>query len=237
MASLGGMRILVSVVVLAFGCATPALAAPKSDYSLDDTRRLMAGYAKCVVQRRWEKASEAILKNVDNGTILKHYRGLIDGDCLTKQTRLAGKMTFAGDLYRYALADALVAKEFGASGPVDFSAAPKLVQRAAPEAPKAPADDSKSEKRRYERELDDYNEMTGFRVLGAIGECVVRLDPVSARALVLSKPTTDDEDRHFETITPTVANCLPEGETVKFGKLALRGTIAINYYRLAHANR
>lgn len=232
------MRVPVYRLGLVLICvAGPSFAAPKTDYSLNETRRLMDSYAKCVVQRRSALASEALLRNVDNSTILKDYRALIDGDCLTKQTRMAGKMTFAGDLYRYALADALVAREFGTAGPTDFSTVPKLDQREIPEPPLPLTNSSRAEKRRYERELQEYNEARGFRVLAAIGECAVRLNPVGARQLVLSRPTSADEDRLFESMKPTLAQCLPEGETVNLGKLAVRGTIAVSYYRLAHRGR
>ena len=230
------MRVLAFTLVIS-SLAHPSFAAPKSDYSLGETRRLMDGYAKCVVQRRSALASEALLRNVDNSAILKDYRALIDGNCLTKQTRMAGKMTFAGDLYRYALADALVAREFGTAGPTDFSTVPKLDQRQLPEPPLPVTNSSRAEKLRYERELKDYNEARGFRVLAAIGECAARLNPVGARQLILSRPTSADEDRFFESMKPTLAQCLPEGETVSLGKLALRGTIAVSYYRLAHQRR
>jgi hypothetical protein len=50
-------------------------------------------------------------------------------------------------------------------------------------------------------------------------------------------PETDAEAAGFGTLTPTVAQCLPEGRMISLGKLVLRGTIAVNYYRLAHAAR
>ena len=36
---------------------------------------------------------------------------------------------------------------------------------------------------------------------------------------------------------PALSDCVGSGETVNFGPLVLRGSIAINYYRLAYAPR
>jgi hypothetical protein len=61
-----------------------------------------------------------------------------------------------------------------------------------------------------------------------------RLSPSGARELIVTDPTTPSEARSFDAMKPTLAQCLPEGETASLAKLAVRGTIAMNYYRLAH---
>lgn len=50
-----------------------------------------------------------------------------------------------------------------------------------------------------------------------------------------TEPETAAEAGSFDALRPTVAQCLLKGRTLAFGKLVLRGTIALNYYRLAHA--
>jgi hypothetical protein len=223
-------------VACAIGAAPTTAISQTSDYSFKDTRILMADYAKCVVAHHPAQASEALLRNVDNTAILRDYKSLIDGRCLVEKTHTSAKMSFAGDLYRYALADALVAREFSNVAAQDMSNVPRLVNRPLPVPPPAltPAS-SKAERRHYAEALRKYDEARGFQVLAAFGECVARLNPVNARALILTKPTSRDEDSQFNLLKPTLAQCLPEGATVEFGKIALRGTIAVNYYRLAHA--
>ena len=64
---------------------------------------------------------------------------------------------------------------------------------------------------------------------------MVRVDPAAARALLLTMPESPEENARFAAMGTTFGSCLAEGETLKLGKLALRGTMAINYYRLAKA--
>jgi hypothetical protein len=223
-----------SAAAISFAVGSIALA--QNDYSLKETRRIAYDYAKCVVGRHPAAASEALLSNVDNGTITKRYGALIDGECLVRNTHASAKMKFTGDLYRYALADALVSREF-ASGPVpDFSAVPPLVHRPVPDdpSPLGPRS-SKADKRRYEDAVKQLEEAKAFRALSEFGECVVRSSPGASRALLLTQPETPPEAAGFDAIRPALELCLPEGRTLSFGKLVLRGTIAVNYYRLAHA--
>jgi hypothetical protein len=230
------MRRRLLVLACALGAIPTTAISQPSDFSLKDTRRIMADYAKCVVARHPAQASQALLNNADNRTILTQYKVLIDGQCLVDQTHANSKMSFAGDLFRYALADALVAREFGTVAAPDISKVPALDYRPVPDPPAAPtAASTKAEWRRYDQALKSYNEAMGFRALAAFGECVARLDPANSRALILSKPTSNEENSQFGLLKPALAECVPAGQTLSFGKLVLRGTIAANYYRLAHA--
>lgn len=211
-------------------------AAPQSDLPVGDTRRAVHDYAICVVKRRASEASEALLSDIDNVTLMKRYHSLIDGDCLTRSLHASVKMSFPGDLYRYALADALFARELANYTLPDLSDVPPLERRALPDAPKPPAANaSKSEKSRYQDDLDHYVQAEAFRAVGEYGECVVRKNPSAAKALLLTNPETPAETSSFNALRPALGECLPEGRTFAFGKLVLRGTIAVNYYRLAHA--
>lgn len=219
----------------AAGLASSA-AAQQSDYSIKETRRLAYDYAKCVVERHAGAASEALLANINNREMMTQYGALIDGTCLVRQTHTGTKMSFPGDLYRYALADALVEREFGRSPPPSFDNVPALERMPLPEAPPPlPANASKAERRQYEKALKNYDEAHAFRTLGALGECVVRLNAAGARTLLLTAPETEPEGAAFDALRPALAQCLPAGATLSLGKLVLRGTIAVNYYRLAHA--
>jgi hypothetical protein len=191
-----------------------------------------------VVGRHAQAASEALLAYVDNKTMMRRYGILVDGDCLVRVTHASAKMKFPGDLYRYALADALVARELAAAPVIDLSGVPPLDRGTPPDPPAAPAANaSKGEKARYEDALKDYNEKQSFRALDEFGECVVRTNPAGARSLLLTQPEAPAEASGFDALRPAFAECLPEGMTLAFGKLVLRGTVAVNYYRLAHAAR
>ena len=219
-----------------------AEASPR-DFSTKDTRALVHGYAQCVVGKRQAKASEALLRNIDNATFMRDYPSLIIGDCLVVQKGIRSdvrignvKMSFEGDLYRYALADALVRKELAAVPAPDFSTVAKLDHRLPGPAPQRVSAKGKPlSQSKYDALVKDYEENYAFSYLSVYGECVVRNAPAEARALLLTVPDSPEEKPSFDALQPALAECLPAGSTLRFGRTSLRGTIAINYYRLARA--
>jgi hypothetical protein len=226
------------VAALAVSAAAAPVFAFQSDYSTKETRALMHAYAKCVVGRKPAKASQALLRNVDNGTILREYRALIIGECLVRETSMDAQMSFKGDLYRYALADALVNRELAAQDPPDLSMLPRLDHNEPGEAPRevTPAG-KKLSKKKFEDAKKGYDQGVAYAFLSKYGECVVRLEPRGSKALLLTAPDSQEETAGFVTLRAALSTCMPEGSTVRFGRTALRGSIAINYYRLAHAAR
>ena len=232
---LGYRSVWIELVFLVTASAIAPAAGVPSNYTTTETRGLMYDYAKCVVAKHWTQASQALLLNVDNQALQREYAALVDGACLVQSTHADAKMSFAGDLYRYALADALVEKEFASRPPPDLSDVPRLSQRPLPKAPLAGAGASKVTKRRYQQALKDYQEAKAFDFLASYGECVVRVGPAEAKALLGVRPASADEGVRFEKLRPALAQCLPENAKLEFGKVALRGSIALNYYRLSHA--
>ena len=232
------MRRLLLGAVLAACLPAPAAAQSNSDFSTKETRELTHDYARCVVASRAAKASEVILANLDNSAILRDYSSLIVRECLAREVMLPVRMRFGGDLYRYALADALVAREFADQPVPDLSAVPRLTHRDPGPAPSATLPNGKRVKKRdYETARHRHAAATAYAWLSRYGECVVRVDAASSLALLVTKPDSPAETAAFAALKPALARCLPEGETLKFGKVALRGSVAINYYRLAHAAR
>jgi hypothetical protein len=231
------VRSVLAAALLSAAAPMPVQAL-QQEFSTKETRALMHAYSKCVVERQAKKASEALLENADNGTILRKYRQLISGECLARQTKQTSQMKFGGDLYRYALADALVARELAGAPVLDFSAVPRLDHRDPGE---APSETTKSGKRlgkaKYDEALRNYRQSASFSYLSRYGECVVRVAPSGAKALLLTAPDSSEENARFRELGTALATCLPPGETLRFGRVVLRGTIAINYYRLSHAAR
>ena len=231
------MRLLLTLAAAA-ALMQPLLAQParKSDVSTKETRAMMHNYAKCVVERRHARASEAILSNLDNGTILRKYPMLVIGECLRGPAFATTKMSFSGDLYRYALADALVNKELAGAPPPDVAQAPALVHREAAPAPQeVNAKGKKLSQKDLDKALQDHRESIAFRWLALYGECIVRSDAAGAKALLLTVPDSPEEAARFVALRPAMELCVPEGQTLKFGKVVLRGSIAVNYYRIARA--
>jgi hypothetical protein len=198
----------------------------------------MHAYARCVVDRKPAKASEALLANVDQGTIIRRYGMLIIGDCLAREARPGVRMSFSGDLYHYALAEALVSREFAAHTMPDLSALPRLHHREPGEEPReVNAAGKKLSEKKFAAAKKDHGEAVAFAFLSKYGECVVRLNSGGAKALLLAGADSQDETARFAALRPVLERCMPEGNTIRFGRTALRGSIAINYYRLAHAAR
>lgn len=217
--------------------AAVAAQGPESDYSIGETRKLIHAYGNCIVKKQPARASEAVLRNLGNSELLRSYPQLIDGACLSQLAGRGVQARFKGDQYRYALAEGLV-RRTAAEALAQLDAVPRLDHRDVGEAP------SKLDKKgrplkpaRYEAALLAHQQDEAYAYLSRYGECVVRSDPAGARALLFSEPLTPEENNRFSALRTAFGTCLPEGATLQFGKLALRGTIAVNYYRLAMAAR
>jgi hypothetical protein len=228
------------VSLLAFMIAA-AVAAPttkdrESDYSAVETRKLVWDYAQCVIRGQQQpRASDAILANVGNDELLHKYPSLIDGKCLPVRAGAVIKARFQGDQFRYALADALVRKELASAPALDFEPLPLLDHRLPFEPARFDKTGRPLKAKAYEEAVEGYERAKAFAFISRYGECVVRTDPSAARSLLLTDPGTAQEAQQFASMTNALGTCLREGETLSFGKLALRGTIAINYYRLTKA--
>jgi hypothetical protein len=243
----GRFRLLL-LAASAFAVAAPAAAAPPwgdtdltnnaKDLSTKDTRAVVHQYAKCVVKRQPRKAADAIQRNLDASAMRKAYPALIDGDCLRGGPMEVLRASFSGDLYRYAIADALVGRDLAAWSPTEFSALPRLDHNA-PGEPPAQVDRKgrKIKQAAYQAAVASYDESRAFTYLSLYGECVVRSMPADAKALLLTKPDSAEETDRFKALAPALQSCMAEGQTMKFGRTTLRGTIAINLYRLAMAAR
>lgn len=231
------VRSFLPLLLLAMSQA--ATAAPSdSDYSTKETRAVMHDYARCVVRRQPAKASVAIAANLDNAILLRKYPMLMSPDCLGDAAQEGVSMRFAGDLYRYALGDLLVNRELAGWTVPDLAAVPRLVHRDPGEAPsQVTASGKRLGKRTYEAALAAHEKQATYACLSRYGECAVRGDPTGSKALLLTSPDTPQETAAFNALRPVLERCMVEGRTIRFGRVALRGSIAINFYRLAHAAR
>lgn len=232
------MRSVLLATAAGISLWAASIATAASDYSVTETRRIAYDYARCVIgnARNAAAASDVLLGNVDNDTIKTKYGRLIDGNCLVSTIHAGGQMKFPADLYDYALADALVGRELAALPVPNLSNVAPLERRKLPPEPAPPpANAGKSEKARYAKALKDFDDAKSLRALGEYGECIVRTNPAGAKALLLTRPETAAETSSFDALRDAFAQCLPEGRTLSFGKVVLRGTIAVNYYRLAQA--
>ena len=226
--------IILGAAICAVAFPNLALADSKTR-EMEANRRIMFNYAKCVVKERHDRASEAILSNVDNGTILRKYSDLIREDCLVNAVGGGAEMQFGGDLYRYALADALVSADFAKTSDTDFSNRLPLAHTAMPsqsELDKYLA--SVKSKRKREEAQANFDKQASIAWLSRFGECVVRQNPIKARMWLLTPTDIAEETSRISDLRSAFNDCLDNG-TVKFNRVIIRGTVALNYYRLAKA--
>jgi hypothetical protein len=66
-----------------------------------------------------------------------------------------------------------------------------------------------------------------------LGLCILRRDPVVARALFETKPVSPEEKAAFALVQPHVGPCLLKGETMKLNIPNLRAVLAYATYRAA----
>lgn len=71
--------------------------------------------------------------------------------------------------------------------------------------------------------------------LATVGECAVRANPSGARDLLKTRLNSKEERQTVQSLQPALASCIPAGLQVRFDITSLRGTVAVNYYRLAFA--
>lgn len=227
----------MSLLALIAGASLAASAASetrKSDLSVKETRRLLRKYGECVVNRQEKAASEAILADVSADEMMRRYPRLIEAFCLPIPPAGTLKVRFQGDQYHYALAEALVAKEYIDLPAPDLARVQPLYHRAVGPPPSPTTASGKPlSPRDYTAAVAAYQRTQGFRLLAAYGECVVRADPNASRALLLTVPDTREETAQFVALGTAFETCMPQGQGFTAGKLVLRGVIAVNYYRLA----
>lgn len=205
-----------------------------SDFKESEVRRMSRDYAACVVMLQHKVAARAIIADAENDEILRKYPQLVDVGCLGS-TAGSVTMTFKAHNYRYALAEALVNSDFARSGPTSFDDRLPLAQLRLPvddDLQKAVA--AMADQHMREELESKFREEYYVAWLSRYGECVVRADPVASRNWLLTIPDGPEEASRIDAMRAAFTTCL-KGGTSKFTRSALRGTVAINYYRLAMA--
>jgi len=228
------MRLSTGLICSLGFAAIHASASAGKEKSEAYARKIAYDYALCVIKARHKRAADAIIANSDNKTIEEKYPDLIIGDCLIRVSD-AGALQFGGDQYRYALANALVATEFMDKGESDFSNRLPLAHFRAPDKAVLEKElaEAKSKKRRKLLQ-EEFDKAAAISALSRYGECIVRSDPARSRLWILTPPDGPEETSRINDLRPSFAQCLVGG-TAKFSRSTMRGIVAINYFRLAHA--
>lgn len=220
---------------LSFAAYAPAFADNPAKDGVQ-TRKAAAAYAACVVHSHHDKASEAILSVSDNHEIMNRFSAIVDSSCVSAAGPTTGGFRFPNDSYRGALANALVNADFATHGFASF--VDRLPLAHPGEMPAKKQDEmlagiTNAKKRaQFQKDMDKQNALIWLSIFG---ECVVRRDPEDARFWLLTKSDTPEEMSRIKALSSSFNACLTAGETLKFDRTTMRGTVAVNYYRLAMA--
>jgi hypothetical protein len=216
--------------------AWPLVCSAKAQTQDTEVRRIMFNYAQCVVKNHHDKAKEMILSDSDNNIIEHQYSSLIDSECL-RAVASGVDMTFGGDLYRYALADALVNADLRTREDKDFSDRLPLAHLAGPSSSDLSMElAATNSKKKRDEILKRFDKAVANAWLSRFGECVVRQNPVESKYWILTTPDSAEETSRINALRPTFNQCLSNG-SLTFNRTVLRGTVALNYYRLAFATK
>jgi hypothetical protein len=229
-----GMTWLTALLILPLASAAPA--AQASDYvpqSENEARETFVKYTECVVKKRPKDAAEIVLSTIKNDEIIRTYPRVIIPDCIGN----GQQMKLPGDFLRYGLAEALVRRELAPGLPPDIALAAPLAHRQVDDADFRPKPGTTPKPKELARIEKDKAEQRAFRMLSLYGECIDRTDPAAALRLILSATASNEETQAFAALKPALQNCLNEDQTIAFTRVSLRGTIAMNLYRLAKAPR
>lgn len=204
-----------------------------------ETREVVQQFAHCVVKRQPRLASQFIL---DRSTLAvdRPYQGLADGYCLgdvadpfydTVGLRLSDASM------RFILAEELLRPELATIDPASLPAAPALalpILREKDYQPETNRPYSQDELKKFdEARQHDQLAIVEYR----FGECVVRSDPNGSRAFLQTAEGSDAEGAALQALMPSLGGCVEKGAQFKLDRTMLRGTLAFNYYGLAHAPR
>ena len=204
------------------------------------TRDIQARYGECVVERHTSSARRLVLDPALEGAAWRRtIPNVANGDCLVDVTKSITwvELTFPHDTLRYLLAEALVRRELWSEPVRSFARDAPLAQPKFNEADYLPKQGQKLSKYQLQDMKEGLVKKRARVFLSEFGECVVRQNPERSFLLLKARPATSNEEGAFKALAPQLSNCLPAGQQLAVGKVAIRGTIAMNYYRLAQAPR
>ena len=187
-----------------------------------DARGVMLDFGSCLVSRSPGRVAKMLSLAADSAEYRKMGNAIFDrsdDECLSSggvDGDGIGQLYFSSGLLRGALFNAIYLREFGRSGPADFSGVADtgyVVRYSAPMSTQAIAAIA----------LEKY------------GECIAQADGANAKALILSGAGSADESAAFAALNPRFGTCLTKGNKIAFSKGMLRGVVAEGLYWLTRA--
>jgi hypothetical protein len=188
-------------------------------------------YAKCVAGKHPDLVREYVLSEKNSGKRDDRFAKLADWKCLpSNSSREITTLYLSGHGARYVFAEHLLQTE---KLPVvdNFGAVAMLVH---PEPLKIEdyKASGKLSKQAYAKRVD---QSFGEFALSRIGECVVRADTLGSKRLLKTAIGSAEEVAAINTLLPVAGGCIKDG-SIKMKPEQVRGTVALNLYRLTVAS-
>lgn len=215
-------------MILALALALAA-AGPR-DLSTEDSREVMRDFSRCMAKHHAKEATAIVNWDPADQTPEGFYR-LFKSDCMPRGgisgLQMRGKLTH----YRYALAEALLLRTYRDAMPAGVATAEPLSHPAIPVGAPIPA--------KWRGDAAEWQEQVAlsqaYAYVSAFGECLVRTAPDQAWALLKTEVVSKGEQAALEALAPAMSGCVSKGQQVELNKFNVRGSIALNFYRLAMA--
>jgi hypothetical protein len=190
--------------------------AAQAEYRGKKAARLtMEAFAACLVSRSKGRVTKYANMRADDPDYRKYMLSLFHAagdECLSSGDLAFNDMVFRGTVFQ-----ALYGAEFpDASAPTDFSAVASSGFREAYGPQVAP-------------------QARSIVALEQFGECVGRADGPGLRNLLNAIPASVQETGLFNALVPKFSACIPQGETLAFSKVILKGALAEGMYWLSKA--
>lgn len=235
------MRQAVRLLPLVALASVPATAAePPSPQQI---RAFLAEYGTCVVKREPELAQKSVLGGASFSRDSAEGKRLLQRECMDPDllrnaaTGFEGRlrMRFDEDTYRGVIAEALIVRDRAMVDAAQLPAIavltyeePRPLRTLDREGKPIPEDGLARQRAAIARK-------TQAMLMGKLGECVVRVAPVQARAVMSTSIDTPAELQSLNALGPALSQCIKAGETVSLDRVSVRGALAIAYYRLSQA--
>lgn len=210
---------------------------PPDAFPIDKTRTVLADFAHCAIKKFPTLAREMVLDGTKVAVDDK-YKKVADPECLAQAVVGAYDMVqlrMSSESFRSAVADELVKSDLSDFEPAQIKLAAPLHHAAIDPADYVP------KKRVSDRELQKWEQAkqrdSGEAWLSGVGECAVRTNPTAARNLLETKVNSEVELQALLALIPAFSGCIDRGRQLRTERAAIRGAVAVNYYRLAYARK
>jgi hypothetical protein len=241
--SLEGSGMMSIALVLAMMAAAPAEESRARRNAELDYSDILAAYALCEVRDYHARSAKAVLSNLDAHNLEHDFSDIFIEKPVAfvagcRELVIPDRQAFflKGEALRMKLAEALVKADLKNETSTSFADRAPLPMRepeTREELDRTLANTRTESGRRHVREVYDMRVAQSW--LSHFGECVARSDPARVHAWLLTNADTAEDATATKALAPAFGACLSEGRKLTASRDVLRGTVAVDYYRLAKA--